>query len=66
MKWHKIWRWFNIWWWRYLFEEADDPGYCPWWERLWCRIKNHPDGPWYYNPGHFEPHMHCKRCGDEL
>lgn len=27
-----------------------------------CRIKNHPNGEIYYNPGGNEPDGHCKDC----
>ncbi len=33
---------------------------------VWCRLRGHPAGPWYYNPGGFAPDMDCKNCGDNL
>lgn len=31
-----------------------------------CRIKGHPNGIIYYNPGGWEPNTHCKDCGEDL
>lgn len=53
-------------WWAYLLRRADDPGYCSWPTRIWCRIRNHPEGVWFYNAGGLEPDMTCKNCGDDL
>jgi hypothetical protein len=35
-------------------------------ERLICRIKGHPEGEVYYNPGGLEPDHRCKTCGEEI
>lgn len=67
-------RWFTRWWWAYLFERpcargimyGSDEWFNGWPRRLWCRMRGHPAGPWYYNPGGMEPDWHCKNCGDEL
>jgi hypothetical protein len=54
----------------YLFSKADNPGWCSdnkavdFYERLKCRIKFHPCGEIYYNPGGYEPDARCKNCGD--
>lgn len=32
----------------------------------WCRLRGHPAGVVFYNPGGFEPDMHCINCGDDL
>lgn len=61
-------KWFDIWWYKYLFERPsayyNDVG---WLRTIWCRLRNHPDGPIYYTgPTATEPDMHCKNCGDEL
>ena len=53
-------------WYHYLFRKADDPGYCSNLRRLWCRIKGHPNGVWWYTPHGLEPDYHCVDCGDEL
>ncbi len=34
--------------------------------RLICRLKGHPPGVYFYNPGGMEPDMHCMGCGDNL
>lgn len=57
---------------KYLFAKADNPRYASlnriedWWIRLKCRIKHHPCGSVYYNPGGCEPDGRCKCCGDEI
>lgn len=63
---------------RYALER---PAYveAPWWRfddegsflRAWaraavCRLRGHPRGPEWVNPGGLEPDMHCKTCGDDL
>jgi len=58
-------RWFYIWWYRYLFEKRNRK-YASWPTTIWCRIRNHPEGVWWYNPNGFEPDMRCKNCGDDL
>ena len=56
----------------YLFAKADNPRYASlnkiedWWIRLRCRMKHHPCGIIYYNPGGYEPDGRCKECGDEI
>lgn len=60
------WGWFTLYWWEYLFWKADEPDYCSWPVRLWCRMRGHPAGPIWYNPGAFEPDMRCKNCGDVI
>lgn len=32
----------------------------------WCRLRGHPAGVWFYNPGGYEPDMRCKNCEDDL
>lgn len=67
-------KWFSRWWWSYLFERPDhyarryqsDWLAIDWLKRLWCRLRNHPAGVVWYNPGKFEPNMRCKDCGDDL
>lgn len=61
-------KWFSIIFWKYLLEKSSNrsTGYCSWWERIRCRAKGHPEGPWYYNVGGCEPDMHCKNCGDDI
>ena len=34
--------------------------------RCWCRLRNHPAGVNWYNPGGFEPDMYCRGCGEDL
>lgn len=43
----------------FLFEETKG-------ERLLCRMRGHPNGEIYYNPGGFEPDHRCKDCGEEI
>lgn len=55
---------------KYLFAKADNPRWSSdnliidWFIRLKCRIKHHPCGSIYYNPGGYEPDGRCKDCGD--
>lgn len=35
-------------------------------ERIACRIKGHPNGEIFYNPGGDEPDHRCKDCGEEI
>ncbi len=58
--------WFHISFWKYLLEKGPTRHYCSRWHRFWCRAAGHPEGPWYYNMGGYEPDMTCKGCGDEL
>lgn len=53
--WVKGQRWRPIW----LFQETMP-------ERIICRIKGHPNGEIYYNPGGSEPDHRCQDCGEEL
>lgn len=34
--------------------------------RLLCRLRGHPSGEVYYNPGGDEPDHRCKDCGEEI
>jgi hypothetical protein len=64
--------WITCWltksWYEYLFAPKDR--YCysdvPYIEVLWCRLRGHPAGEIYYNPGGYEPNHHCRTCGDEI
>ncbi len=53
-------------WWAYVFRKADSPLWCSWPERIWCRVRNHPNGWVFYNAGGLEPDDRCKDCGDHL
>jgi len=57
-------KWFNKWWYKYLFAKKADKD-ISWYIVLWCRLRNHPDGSiWYSNK--YEPDMRCKNCWDNL
>jgi len=70
--WRNIQHWHHYEWWKYLFSGL----WYRWRHDYWrlrdlpgviiCRIKNHPCGPIWYNPGGYEPDMTCKNCGDEI
>lgn len=34
--------------------------------RILCRLRGHPRGEIYYNPGGYEPDHRCKDCGEEI
>lgn len=36
------------------------------WERIVCRVKGHPKGEVFYNPGGDEPDHRCQTCGENL
>lgn len=48
------------WWLGYVLK--DNTG----WRNVRCRMKGHPDGPWFYNVGGSEPDWRCKGCGEYL
>ena len=52
--------WFDYWYWHYLLETPRS------WKKFWCRAKNHPEGPIYFNVNGTEPDWRCKNCGDYL
>ena len=55
--------WLTLDWWCYLFSlRFGRHG----WTRFWCRLRDHPGGVRYYNPGGLEPDMHCLNCGEDL
>jgi len=69
--WEGLFRWFTIWWYKYLFRKTDhldqpEPGFKGWIERIICRAEGHSCGIVYYNFNGLEPDNHCKNCGDEL
>jgi hypothetical protein len=53
-------RWFTRPWWSYLLTG------CKGWGHFWCRVRGHPSGVWWHNPGGYEPDMRCKDCGENL
>jgi hypothetical protein len=56
--------WFTINWWKYLLQKSKgDIGYI---RTFLCRVKGHPSGIVYYNPGGIEPDYHCRNCDDDL
>jgi hypothetical protein len=65
--WHRIpvlWLLLDREWWRYIFRERHrDSGF---FRTALCRWRGHPAGVWWFNPGAYEPDMHCKNCGDDL
>lgn len=53
---------------RYAFDDskADKEDCESYWRRWKCRFGGHKCGVVWYNPGGFEPDMHCKNCGEDL
>ena len=56
--------WFYLSYWRYLFSK-------PYGSKLtlrivFCRIKGHPHGTVWFNPGGLGPDMRCRDCGEDL
>ena len=58
-------RWLSLDWYHYLFAPINKH-YSGWLNTLRCRIKGHPRGEVFYNPGALEPNHHCVGCGDEI
>jgi len=57
---YKILNWFTKSWWQYLLEKPCNP------KKFFCRANGHKCGVIYFNPGGYEPNMHCKNCDDDL
>lgn len=69
MDWWKITRWFNYYWYSYLFAKKSVTAKSwgiSWITIILCRMKNHPGGVWWYTSSRLEPDMRCKNCGDDL
>lgn len=59
-------KWFTIWWYQILFARPSVYNNVGWLTAIWCRLRNHPAGIYYYNPNGWEPNTHCKNCGDDI
>ena len=65
-------KWTAFWWWSYLLQEPADWSYTSnnilinYINVIQCRMRNHPKGCFWYNPGGFEPDYNCKGCYDEI
>lgn len=35
-------------------------------QNAWCRMRGHPNGMIYYNPGGTAPDGRCKDCGEDI
>jgi hypothetical protein len=53
-------KWFTFGWWAYLLVG------CKGWGHFWCRVREHPRGPTFFNPGGDEPNWKCRDCGEDL
>ena len=56
--------WFTLPFVEYLLERPT--GHIGWFRTMLCRLRGHPAGVWWFNPGGLEPDMHCRNCGDDL
>lgn len=56
----KISKWLDPSWYRYIFK--------PWkgLRVMWCRMRGHPCGVVWFNPGGLEPDMTCLNCEEDL
>ena len=54
------------WGWKYLFAPKNIDTDRSKVAVMWCRLRGHPAGIWYYNSSGFEPDTHCKCCNDDL
>ena len=65
-------RWAFVGWWTYLLGGLGDlPWFSPWFMetkagRVWCRLRRHPNGEVYWNPGGDEPNHDCVDCGEDI
>lgn len=50
----------NVYWFFYQFKGCEGV------RHFWCRLRLHPKGPIYYNPGGLEPDWRCRDCGEYL
>jgi hypothetical protein len=53
--------WLRYSFWKYIFEKPKEHQT----SRktiIWCRLRGHPDGEIFYNPGGMEPDHRCKNC----
>ena len=48
---------------RYMLEPTR--GYTSRIGTAWCRLRSHPAGIVFFNPGGLEPDYHCRNCGDD-
>lgn len=66
----KFTRWFTVSWWGHIFAPIKVSRYHDEWfpriRTVWCRIRGHPAGIVFYNPGGLEPDYRCKNCGEDL
>jgi hypothetical protein len=54
-----VWDWNPRWVWVQLTDETKG-------RRLLCRIRKHPEGEIYWNPGGDEPDPRCQTCGESI
>lgn len=74
--WDYVPRWLTRDWYAYLLRRPDHYDRALGWaytnrvadyaNRVWCRLRGHPAGVIWFNPGALEPDNHCKNCGDEI
>lgn len=50
----------------YVLSPCEESGWREWTRAVWCRLRGHPYGVFWYNPSGLEPDMHCRNCGDDL
>ncbi|MEK6881656.1 MAG: hypothetical protein AABY22_18700 [Nanoarchaeota archaeon] len=61
-----IFLWTDYTWYKYLAEKPRGYADISRWKIILCRIRGHPNGVRYMNPGGYEPDMRCKDCGEDL
>jgi hypothetical protein len=55
----RYWLTSRLWRWSWLWGETKP-------ERILCRLRGHPKGMIFYNPGGYEPDGRCKTCGEDI
>jgi hypothetical protein len=58
--------WISLDWWKYVLSPRDRDNDTPFLEVVVCRMKGHPNGTIYYNPGGWEPDDRCKDCYEHI
>jgi hypothetical protein len=58
-RWHYL-KWITWHYWIYIFKNNSGL------QNISCRLRGHPNGPIYYNPGGLEPDWHCIDCDEYL
>ena len=65
-RYRRITRWVRWSWWRYVLSAPQKRNPTPRRFVAWCRLRGHPNGYIYFNPGGMEPDYRCKDCLEDI